>query len=192
MIYTKIYSPPPINRKEVLRYASSPKGTDEINALVDECIEETTNSFAYRLCYEEFDVSLATEFFGKYASQTLTKYLDGCKSFVLFAATVGADIDRKIARESKASPSKAYILNALAAERIESLCNLFCSELKTQKAKENLCAKPRISTGFGDMPLDMQKDIFRILDCPRKIGVSLGESMLMTPRKSVTAIVGMY
>ena len=35
-----------------------------------------------------------------------------------------------------------------------------------------------------------QKDIFKILDCSKKIGLTLTDSLLMSPTKSVTAIVG--
>ena len=50
--------------------------------------------------------------------------------------------------------------------------------------------RPRFSPGYGDLPLELQKDVFRVLDCPRKIGLSLNESLLMSPSKSVTAIIG--
>ena len=48
----------------------------------------------------------------------------------------------------------------------------------------------RFSPGYGDLPLEFQREIFRALDVPRRIGVSLGSSCLMSPSKSVTAIVG--
>ena len=35
-----------------------------------------------------------------------------------------------------------------------------------------------------------QKEIFNMLDVPRKIGVTLTESMQMVPTKSVSAVVG--
>ena len=41
-----------------------------------------------------------------------------------------------------------------------------------------------------DFSTFLQREIFAALDCPKHIGVSLNESLLMTPRKSVTAIVG--
>ena len=48
----------------------------------------------------------------------------------------------------------------------------------------------RFSAGYGDVPLELQRDIFALLDCPRRIGLTLNESLLMSPSKSVTAIVG--
>ena len=43
---------------------------------------------------------------------------------------------------------------------------------------------------YGDLPLEMQKDIFNVLDCSKRIGLTLNESLLMSPSKSVTAIIG--
>ena len=37
----------------------------------------------------------------------------------------------------------------------------------------------------------MQKDVFAALECETMIGVTLTESLLMTPSTSVTAIIGM-
>ena len=40
------------------------------------------------------------------------------------------------------------------------------------------------------MPLSDQRVLFRVLDVSRRIGVSLSESALMIPQKSVTALIG--
>ena len=50
--------------------------------------------------------------------------------------------------------------------------------------------RPRFSPGYGDLPLALQADVFWALDCTSKIGVSLSESLIMSPQKSVTAIIG--
>ena len=57
---------------------------------------------------------------------------------------------------------------------------------------EGVFLKPRFSPGYGDLPLSMQTDIFRVLDCPRKVGLTLNNSLLMSPSKSVTAIMGIH
>ena len=128
--------------------------------------------------------------FGEYHSAGLSKNLFGCKEAVVFAATVGIGLDRLIAKYSAVSPAKALMLQAIGAERIESLCDAFCGDLGTDLGGLDKMLKRRFSPGYGDLPLDMQRDIFRVLDCSRKIGLTLNESMLMSPSKSVTAIVG--
>ena len=50
---------------------------------------------------------------------------------------------------------------------------------------------PRFSPGYGDLPLTAQREMFRMLECEKRIGVYLNESLLMSPSKSVTAIVGL-
>ena len=66
----------------------------------------------------------------------------------------------------------------------------FNDEMKIDYENKHLFLRSRFSPGYGDLGLEMQKDIFAVLDCPRKIGLSLNESLLMSPSKSVTAIIG--
>ena len=37
----------------------------------------------------------------------------------------------------------------------------------------------------------MQRDVMEALDCAQTLGITLSDSLLMTPSKSVTAIIGM-
>ena len=74
--------------------------------------------------------------------------------------------------------------------RIESLADTFEKEQRNFKAAEKKFLRPRFSPGYGDFELGVQSDIFRVLDCPRRIGLSLNKSLLMSPSKSVTAIIG--
>ena len=115
--------------------------------------------------------------------EKLLKNLYGCKEVIIFAATLGAQFDRLLLRYSKVSPAKAVIFEAIGTAEIERVCDEFC-------CKVNRFTKPRFSPGYGDLPLEVQKEIFKVLDCPRKIGLTLNESLLMSPSKSVTAIVG--
>jgi cobalamin-dependent methionine synthase I len=111
---------------------------------------------------------------------------------LLFAATLGLELDRLIARYSVRMPSRAVVLQALGAERVESLCNLFLQELKPEYAVRGQTMRPRFSPGYGDLSLDFQKDLFALLNCSKHIGLSLNESLLMSPTKSVTAVVGLF
>jgi 5-methyltetrahydrofolate--homocysteine methyltransferase len=50
--------------------------------------------------------------------------------------------------------------------------------------------RPRFSAGYGDLPLEYQKKIFDLLDPHTQIGLTLNDSYLMSPSKSVTALIG--
>ncbi len=186
-LWCKTYTAPPINEREILRYAGCKGEKDSsIEQLLAECLAESQAVFTYRACGRLFDVKQQDGelFIGSMSvkSQALTARLQGCDKAVVFAATVGLGIDRLIAKYAEVFTAKAYLLQAIGAERIEALCDAVCAEIGSQKA--------RFSPGYGDFPLEKQKEIFETLDCYKKIGLSLNDSLLMTPTKSVTAIVG--
>lgn len=188
-VLTKTYNPMPFNKKEILRYAGVKEDVPEINKVLDECITEACEKLSYKVCYAEFDISHTDEYvdlgFMRTISKDLMKNLKGCTQIIVFAATVGIELDRLIAKYSRISPVKALILQAIGAERIEALCDTFSEDVTSGKK-----AKPRFSAGYGDFPLEAQKELFAALEPNRKIGLTLNNSLLMSPSKSVTAIIG--
>ena len=78
------------------------------------------------------------------------------------------------------------IYQALGSERVEALCDAFCEDMLAELKKE---LRPRFSPGYGDLSINLQKQIFACLT-PQKIGVELSDNCFMTPSKSVTAIIG--
>lgn len=195
MIRRKRYAAPPIQRQECLRYAGCRQdAAAEEKRLLEECLQEIDGRLTYQVCWERFPIRWTEGGldlgFVKTDSAGLSKNLEGAEEILLFAATIGLEMDRAIRRYTNLSPAKALFFQAIGAERIESLCDAFCEEQAAALQAEGKFLKPRFSPGYGDLPLTLQKDIFRVLDCPRQIGLTLNESLLMSPSKSVTAIVG--
>ena len=193
-VYVKNYLPPEINKKEILRYAGVTAATNDVRILMDECLALCLDSISYNVCYSILPITCDAERinlgFAVTDSKALAKNLGGCDSIVLFVATLGSGLDRLIARYSALSPSKAFMLQAIGAERIEALCDTFNQEITSELNNRSKITVPRFSAGYGDLPLELQKDICRVLDCQRKIGVALQESLVMLPTKSVSAIIG--
>ncbi|MBQ8407430.1 MAG: Vitamin B12 dependent methionine synthase activation subunit [Clostridia bacterium] len=187
----KEFAPPAIDRGEILRYMGCKESSAEIEALIDRSLSEAQGVLNYKVAFCELPISADGDLldlgFTSVRSRDLAKCLQGCGSIVVFAATVGLGLDRLILRYGRISPSVAVCLQAIGAERIEALCNSFCAELVSY-GKE---PRPRFSPGYGDLPLTLQRDIFRTLECEKRIGLTLNESLLMSPTKSVTAIVGL-
>ena len=188
MVYKKTYKTPEIDKNEVLRYAKA-AGDVATARLLDRCIKESCDILTYNVCYGRYDISISDDEidlgFCRVKSHSLALCLGGCSEIVVFGATVGAGIDRLINKYSISSPSVAVMLQALGSERVEALCDVFCKELGEEN---NL--RPRFSPGYGDLPLEIQSDIFRALDLTRNLGINLNDNLFMTPTKSVTAIVG--
>jgi cobalamin-dependent methionine synthase I len=63
--------------------------------------------------------------------------------------------------------------------------------VKTAAGLAGFKAHPRFSPGFGDLPLTVQAEILGLLDAGRRMGITLSDSFLMAPSKSVTAIIGL-
>ena len=122
-------------------------------------------------------------------SRDLGRNLAGCSQVALLAATIGPQVDALIRRHSSLDPVYASILQATGAMYIEELVDLVNSEIKKIAAAQGLKTKPRYSPGYGDVPLQVQKDFFRLLPCTR-IGLTLMDTLIMAPEKSVTAFVG--
>lgn len=181
----------------------------QMKLLLEECIEEVRQRLTYKVCYIELPVKITENIcdFGclTVQSQNLAKNLHGCKDVILFSATIGVEIDRLIAKYSRISPTKALLFQAIGAERIEALCDAFCADIgnllevasfseqtdgQEIKERRQFSLRPRFSPGYGDLPLETQREIFQILACEKNIGLTLNDSLLMSPSKSVTAFVG--
>ena len=193
-VFVKNYAAPPWGRREILRYAACREADTRTPALMDDCIKEIEPLLSYRVCFARFPVKREGEWldlgFARVQSIALEKNLDACEEIVLFAATVGLAPDRLSARYASVSPAKALLFDAIGTERVEALCDAFCAEVKEEAEKNGCFARPRFSAGYGDLALALQRDIFRALSPERHIGASLRESLIASPAKTVTAIVG--
>lgn len=193
--YSGVFPLPSADRGEILRYAGM-KGEDpEVSLLLETVLAETEPLLTGRVCWQEFPLSKTNGLldlgFARTGSGSLMQNLSGCEGIILFAATLGLPLDRLIARYGRLSPARALLLQAIGAERIEALCDVFCESIRQNAAAKGLYTVPRFSPGYGDLPLEFQIQIFQALDCPKQIGLTLTDSLLMSPSKSVTAIIGL-
>ena len=124
-------------------------------------------------------------------SKDLTTNLTGCSQVALLAATIGPQVDALIRKHSSYDPVYASILQATGAMFIEEVVDLVNAEIKKIAETQGLKTRPRYSPGYGDVPLEIQKEFFRLLPCTR-IGLTLMDTLIMAPEKSVTAFVGLF
>ncbi len=189
-VLVKEYSEPKISEKEIFRYMRASADDEGTRKLVYDALAEVRPELSYRVCYRELSLSLNDDVcdFGIFKAQSrlLSKNLCGCSRVLLFAATVGHGIDRKIMKYSAASPSRALALQAIGTERVEALSNEFEGEI----SRRYKSTRPRFSPGYGDLSLELQREIFGALDPQKHLGIFLRESLVMAPSKSVTAFIG--
>lgn len=171
----------------------------EMDGRMEELLEETMielerDSLPKSIC-QEYDCRVAGDevLLGNLAvtSKNLARNLRGCSRAVLLAATIGREADLMIKRYSVTNLAKAAIVQAAGASYIESYVDEVENSIREDAQKRGLYLRPRFSPGYGDFPLEYQKDIFALLECNRRIGVTLTEGNLMMPSKSVTAVIGL-
>lgn len=174
-------------RAEVYRYLRCREHSQTLDALVDEAALAVEQA-SYRVSWQRLPLAADGSLlrFGTaftVQSEALAQNLRGCEEVVVFCATLGVLVDRAIQRH-RLHPLQALVWDAAGTAGIEQLCDDFCRTLPQPQ-------RPRFSPGYGDLPLETQKQLLELLDAGKLLGVTLTDSLLMTPTKSVTAFVGL-
>lgn len=176
-----------INEGEVLRYLGCAKAPDpELREKICRLSQELIAVAVPRLVWRRLPLSAENEFL--LAGEDIRGILKDCSEVVLFAATLGTEAERFLQQMQIRDMTQAVILDACADSAIENVCDHFCEDLAALVQPYYLT--DRYSPGYGDLPLSQQKVIFDVLDVTRRIGVTLTDSGLMLPQKSVTALIG--
>lgn len=187
-----------IDRAEIRRYLGvrAPQADDATELLITRCWDALTREAAPKSVWRMCDLVMTDD--GAFTvadmqvvSRNLARNLKGCDRVFLFAATLGVGADRLIARAGAVRVSEAVVLQAAAAMMIEAYCDEINADLREQAAAQGFFCRPRFSPGYGDFSIVHQRDFIRLLDTPRKIGLTVTDGMVLAPIKSVTALIGL-
>lgn len=184
------------NEREILRYLGH-KGQeipDNVEELIWECEQELERDASPRAIWREYPFSMNGHMLDMTCLQTesrsLERNLKDCERIILFAATLGSQVDVLLQRYGKIRMSKAVVMQAASVAMLESFCDEKNEELKRIYLEQGWYLRPRFSPGYGDFPLECQRQIVPALELGKRIGVTLTDSLLMAPSKSVTAVIG--
>lgn len=184
--------------REAIRYLGYGKHEvdDATFQLVLECMEELSKIINPRIISKSFPLTLMehdTLSIGEMIvqSKNLSKNLAGCEKVILLAATIGVEADRIMKRYSLTDMARVVVLQACGASLLEEYIDDCQQEIQRKVMKEGYYLRPRFSPGYGDFSIEHQKQILKMLNAPKEIGVSTTESSMLTPTKSVTALIGL-
>ena len=159
-----------IDKAEVLRYLGyRNKAADEnTSILIDECISEVKAKSEFRSTYRRFNLEVTEDETINidrlsFRSHNLSRNLKDCSEVILFAATLGMEIDRSLAKYLKLDIAKAVVFQSTAAAAIEAYCDEQNERIIKQMAEEGLYVRPRYSPGYGDVSIDIQKDFLNLI-----------------------------
>lgn len=180
------------DKKQAFRFMGCPWETEneELDRLYEQCLEEVKKEAVCKAVWRKTEIKFkgndTVQFdFGEITSAALCKNLQNCSSAYVFAATVGAGIDRLLVRYRYSDAAKAMALSAVASSAVECWCD--CINEKIAAGKKT---KARFSPGYGGVELKHQREILGFLDAEKWLGITLSASFFMTPVKSVTAFIG--
>ena len=107
---------------------------------------------------------------------------------VFLCGTIGSEFDAWQRRLSVTSAADALLSQQIGLKAVEKVMDGLEEKAKAEVEVEGRKLLPRKSPGYGDLPLELSREIINRLDATRKIGVSITDSNLLVPSKSVTAI----
>ncbi len=186
-----------IDQKEALRYLGyvGNKPEENIQKILNECESNVLDIIDPRYIYKCFDIisnkdkivldNCKLELTGN----DIVNHLKGCTKVILMCATLSINIDRFIRVTQITDMTKAVIIDSLASVAIEKICDNIQDNIMEEFS--GYFQTYRYSPGYGDFPIEIQKDFLSVLDAPKKIGLTSTDDCILTPKKSVTAIIGL-
>ncbi|MCH4887206.1 hypothetical protein EZV73_06470 [Acidaminobacter sp. JC074] len=165
------------------------------NQVIDEDLDEkidrhmqTMSQVSGHTIYQIFDIKKDDLIYVRgtkleLRGRSIKHILSQANQIVLFAATLGPEVDQVILKAGYLSKVDQMILDACASVRIEELLDLMAEGI-------NKFQTPRFSPGYGDLDISIQKALVQVID-GRRIGLTVTDSSLLIPKKSVTGIIGL-
>lgn len=188
-----------IDREEVLRYLEY-KGQDIDNNLIEiieECRNITKDRINPRYTFRVYSIKQKykgiIELEGTnliLESNDLYEILKDCNECILMAATLGINIEKDIKKYSCTELTKGIIIDSCATTAIEEVCDKVQNEIENNILKNGQYLTFRYSPGYGDLSIEKNTEILTILNGQKEIGLTITNSGIMIPRKSVIAIIG--
>ncbi|MBQ8786544.1 MAG: methionine synthase [Oscillospiraceae bacterium] len=187
-----------INRAEAFRYLGIKGAPDNATLqLANECEKILLSEMTPKFCWTYADISENSDNAVKLSGYTLvlggndiSTHLNGCLGVVLLAATLGNSVDMLLRKKQAQDMAKAVILDAMASAAIEQVCDE--AEKEIAEKMENKHFTWRFSPGYGDFPIEVQNDFLKALNAQKVIGLCASPSGILTPTKSVTAVIGVH
>ncbi|MBQ6006741.1 MAG: methionine synthase [Selenomonadaceae bacterium] len=183
-----------IDAAETRRYAGLRKAQNFGEKNIRDACEEALLLIDVRGVWEVYDYcnhTVASEPPFTIAGKSIIKHLDGCDKVICMAVTVGFEIEREVTKKfERGEYLSSILLDAAATSAVEQAADLMEKNFAAKFSKDGYKMRWRFSPGYGDWNLTEQEKLFKICGAD-KIGMSLSSAMMLEPRKSITAIIGL-
>lgn len=186
-----------VDKKEMLRYAGLPARGDFPVETIDRALLTAEALARPRGIWQRLFYNPETGMLGAGDSafllegSSIRKHLSSSFAVIAMAVTVGGDIERESDAEfQKGNYTEGLLLDAAATALTEHSADQLNEFINAEARKSGQKTTWRFSPGYGDWPVTCQKNLCRIIGAD-KIGISVTDHFMLTPRKSVTAVIGL-
>lgn len=194
-----------VERGEVLRYLgyAGQELTPELDARIDDVVAACLAACRPQGVTRVFDVSGRGESGGapvirlrgtalELVGHSIAEHLDGALAVGVLAVTVGMGVEAELRRLSLTDRVAQVIFDAAGTAAVERAADAAEAAIVAEAHERGLFCAARFSPGYGDLPLATQPVLLDALDAGRLLGIRLSPALLMSPTKSVTAVVGLF
>ena len=192
-----IYNAPllKIDPKETRRYAGLMTAEFDEKMIADACqtalLLAKPQAIWQSYSYDSVQQIAAAEPPFKIEGKKIGAHLQGADKVIVLAATVGEEIEETVTRSfAEGRYAFSMLLDAAATTAVEQIADALERTIQPQASAKGYTMRWRFSPGYGDWPLTQQPELIR-LSRAEKIGISLTDSLMLYPRKSITAIIGL-
>jgi len=185
-------------KKELLaaEKIGSKKGVEPILDCMNACLDKARTASEPQIVYCEKNISSlqksAIEIEAKItlSSGSLAAYLKNSEKICAFVVTIGSNIEDAASRlMSEGEGLQGYLMDRIGSFAVESLAQDLEEKLRDNYLEKKHSVSMRFSPGYCDWSIEEQLKLDKLIDFSA-IGVSLTESCMMSPKKSISAIVG--
>jgi hypothetical protein len=126
-----------------------------------------------------------------FASRKLARFLKDAREIILMGATAGTAIMEAIQADiAGRNATRGVVFDATASEVVDAALDWIMGYFRQSLRREGKALlNSRFSAGYGDFDLVNQQLMHRLLQMDR-LKVTITESCLLVPEKSVTAVTG--
>ena len=186
-----------IDKNEVLRYSGHRDGQvpPHIDRLAEEMAQKIKSNIFPRHIIARYSVSIAENGVALdngvvLLGEDIKRHLSDCDECLVICATAGIQADNFIRTNLAMGSIYGLMADAAATAAVESYCDSLETVLRLEVKNENRYLTWRYSPGYGDFPFTQQPQILAMLQAEKLVGVTCNDSCIMTPSKSVTAVMG--
>lgn len=182
--------PESIDLRQAARYLGAPgePGSGTL-ALLERCAPPLLHAAMPKAVWRTADTAAWDEA-GILQGADIRRHLTECPQAILLAVTLGPMVDSQIRRAAVGDVAAGAAADALASALAEQSADQAEALLRQTITAEGRYLTCRYSPGYGDWPVTVQPQAAELLDAGRQIGLYVTDTALMTPRKSVTALLG--